>query len=142
MVVRPGVPGDADAIAAVHGRAWWHAYEDVLPYDLLTRDDQDDRRATWTGLLAEDEPGTVLVVTTAEETICAVAAWGPSRDADRPADGELWALYVDPAAQGAGVGRLLHDRAVAALRDAGFPQVIVWVFEHDGHGRAFAAGRG
>jgi GNAT superfamily N-acetyltransferase len=37
---------------------------------------------------------------------------------NRPA-GSVWALFVDPAAEGAGVGRALHRRLLAWAREAG-----------------------
>lgn len=148
MVVREGRPDDADALAGIHGRSWHHAYEDVLPYDELTKYDLDDRRRIWTGVLTRG-PGSlgeaghdVLVATTADGVPRGFASFGPARDADREEDGELSTLYVDPPAQGAGVGRLLHDAALDRLRVAGFAHAIVWVFEENGHGLLFYARAG
>lgn len=42
--------------------------------------------------------------------------------ASDPADGTVWALFVEPAAEGRGIGRRLLQRALADLRAAGWPR--------------------
>ena len=50
---------------------------------------------------------------------------------------ELRAIYVDPPAQGAGVGSALLDAAVEALRANGHAEAFLWTFEANGLARAF-----
>ena len=38
-------------------------------------------------------------------------------------DGNIWALFVDPAHEGKGYGRALHDAMVAWLRSRGLPRL-------------------
>ena len=38
-------------------------------------------------------------------------------------DGSIWALFVDPAYEGRGIGRALFEQACAVLRQAGFEQL-------------------
>ena len=35
-------------------------------------------------------------------------------------DGSIWALFIDPAHEGRGIGRALFDKACEVLRDAGY----------------------
>ena len=142
MPVRPATAGDSDAIAAVHGRAWFHAYDDFLPYDQLTKYDQDERRDWWAQVLRGEHDSHVLVSTTGDDVVRAFAAYGAARDEDRPGEGELYAMYVDPAAQGAGLGTALLDAVTARMRADGYERAILWVYEQNGHGRAFYASRG
>jgi GNAT superfamily N-acetyltransferase len=140
VVVRPGRTEDADAIAAIHGRAWLHAYERFLPYDELTKHDEDDRRRRWTDVLADADGHAVLVATTGDDVPRGFATFGPARDAEYAGTvvpGELSTLYVDPPAQGAGVGRRLHDAALDGLRAAGFADAVVWVYEENAHALLF-----
>lgn len=39
-----------------------------------------------------------------------------------PRDGNIWALFVDPAYEGRGIGRALFARACEVLREAGCPR--------------------
>jgi GNAT superfamily N-acetyltransferase len=142
VAVRLADVADADAIAAVHGRAWHLAYEDILPYDQLTKYDQDERRTWWTAVLRGDHDSHVLVTTTADDVIRGFAAYGAARDEDRAGDGELYAMYVDPAAQGAGLGSVLLAAVVDRLRAGGFAHAVLWVYEENGHGRTFYGERG
>jgi GNAT superfamily N-acetyltransferase len=50
---------------------------------------------------------------------------------------ELRAIYVDPRAQGAGVGSALLEASVEGLRAAGHREAFLWCFEANGLARAF-----
>lgn len=136
VTLRPAVAADADAIAAISVRAWAHAYADFLDPRVLAQRTVPDQAERWRGWLAGDETRTQVAQVAGR--IVGYAAVGASRDTDAtPAVGELAALYVDPSAQGAGLGTtLLHD-AVARLRAGGFTAATLWVFEQNGLGRAF-----
>ncbi len=71
--------------------------------------------------------------------LAGLAAAGESDedDLDAVAVGCLYALYVDPGAQGAGVGRALHDRALEELRAAGAREAVLWVLVGNERARRF-----
>src|SRR5213595_1956420 len=62
-------------------------------------------------------------------------AVGASRDDD--ADGELYAIYVDPEHWGTGVGRKLIHAAETQLRVLAHRDVVLWVFEDNPCARRF-----
>lgn len=75
--------------------------------------------------------------------VAGFVAVGPARDPDADAaTGELYAIYVDPPAQGAGLGGRLHDRALECLAALGFTSATLWVFEQNGLARSFYGSRG
>ena len=53
--------------------------------------------------------------------------FGPARDLEFGAGGELYAIYLLRAAQGHGFGRLLLDQASRGLKAAGFEAMSLWV---------------
>ena len=58
-------------------------------------------------------------------------SYGPARDDDaysRQA-GEIYAIYLMPAAWDEGIGRQLMAAALDRLGEAGFDQVILWVLD-------------
>jgi GNAT superfamily N-acetyltransferase len=133
LQIRPAGPGDARAIAVVHVRTWQAAYRHVFPAAALDVISPDDRTATWERACA-DERQRVFVAERDEQTVGFVSV-GPSRDAD--AAGELYAIYVLHDEWGRGAGQLLMDAALGALREAGYPDAILWVLEDNPRTRRF-----
>jgi GNAT superfamily N-acetyltransferase len=132
-VIRPATREDAAAIAALEVRAWRWAFVDlVADEDMPT---VAGREARW-----REQPLDGARVWDQDGLIAGVVEIGPSPD--EPGAGALRALYVDPAAQGAGIGSALHDWALAALRGAGHAAATLRVFTADGHAREFYAARG
>lgn len=145
-MIRSAMAADADALAALQVRAWARAYADFVPDDAIDEGGRERRRARWRELLdpgAPAEPDRTTLVFVAGPQVAGFASVGAARDEDAtPATGELRALYVDPPAQGAGVGAALHDAALGRLREHPFAQATLWVFTENGHGRAFYEARG
>ena len=132
-MIRPAACEDARAIAELEVRAWRWAYADLVDEtDMPTVGEREERWRTQPlqGASVWDQDGRVV----------GVVQVAP-RD-DDPVVGALRGLYVDPPAQGAGIGAALHDHAVAQLTAAGQATATVWVFTADGHAREFFAARG
>jgi GNAT superfamily N-acetyltransferase len=126
-VIRPATPDDARAIAELHVRAWHRAYGDFLDVDAMPT--VEERDAQWRDRVA----GTDVAVWDQDGLVRGVVVVAP---------GELQLLYVDPPAQGAGVGTALHDHALERLREGGETRATLWVFAANGHGRHFWEARG
>jgi ribosomal protein S18 acetylase RimI-like enzyme len=130
-VIRRATPADAATIAAVQARAWRHAYADILePDDMPARAFFEQRVRE---RLAEGERD--FWVWDQEGRVAGFVAVGPSREAG--GEGEVHAIYVDPPAQGAGVGSALLAHGEELLRAARFRGATLRVFEANGQGRAF-----
>lgn len=102
-MIRAAAPGDVPALARVHVRSWQRAYGDLIEARRLQEIPVDRREDTWTSVLAED--GHPVWVYELEGRIAGFASVRGD---------ELVTLYVDPPAQGAGVGTALLAEAVAA----------------------------
>jgi GNAT superfamily N-acetyltransferase len=136
--IRAARADDAPQIAEIQVRSWRWAYQDLLPAAFLAALSIDRRAAFWRQWLADPRPRRHLWLATDGTRAVGFAATGPSRDATADADtGELWALYLDPAAVGTGIGRALYARAETGLRDAGFRSATLWVIESNRRGRRF-----
>jgi GNAT superfamily N-acetyltransferase len=126
-VIRAATEADARAIAEIEARAWRWAYSDfIAPQDMR---DPAAREAVWRDLIVTGE----VRVFDQDGTIAGYAAI----DGD-----QLAALYVDPAAQGAGVGSALLADALERLRRAGHARAWLYVYAANAHGRAFYERRG
>jgi GNAT superfamily N-acetyltransferase len=132
-VIRPATVADARALAELEVRAWRWAYVDIVAeQDMITI---EERESHWSSAAIEG-----VFVAELGGRVVGVVQVGP--DGDDPSVGRVCGLDVEPAAQGAGVGATLYDHAVAQLRGAGFAEIVVWLFEANGHARGFYERRG
>jgi GNAT superfamily N-acetyltransferase len=134
------VAQDAAQIAGVDVRAWWHAYRPFLDEQRLAERDVEQRTAVWAGNLAEGALGETWVLEVAGRIAGFVSAGRARDDDDAPgaaARGEIYALYVDPPAQGAGAGTTLLAHAEERLRALGHERAMLWTFTDNGLARRF-----
>ena len=141
-MIRPAAREDARALAELEVRAWRWAFVDIVEDPLMPT--VEEREARWRG-----EPLDGAFVAELDGRVMGVVQVGPERSqhgsaegADAGAVGRLGGLYVEPAAQGAGLGAALHAHAVAALQAAGYSVAVLWIFAANGHARGFYERRG
>ena len=137
--IRPATVDDVDAFVAMKNDAWRWAYAGILPDEHLAGLTIDGQAAWWrTRLSKPDTGGHWVFLAVDDDRVVGVAGAEPSRDDDAdPSTGELGMLYLLPDRVGSGLGRALHDRALAALRDADFARATLWVLEANERGRGF-----
>lgn len=129
-MIRAMTPADILPSAALVARSWMRAYADIVPVELQpTAAEHADH------LAQPDSRGWVYDLGNRVAAVALVTG----TDTPEP---ELSVLHVDPPAQGAGVGRHLHDAVLDALRAAGHAGCHLWVFAANEHARAFYAARG
>ena len=115
-------------------RTWQVAYEHVFGAERLAGVTVEQRLPMWLQILQNAEQ-TALVAEDVDGRVIGWCTVGPSRDAD--ADGELWGIYVLSDAWGSGAGVALMTAGVAALRESGCREVILWVLEDNPRARRF-----
>lgn len=143
-ITRRATVGDARAIAALQGRAFWRNYADLVDASLLGEADEETRAAEWVARLSF-APGETFVADVAGAVRGVVTVGPSSEEADVAAEfgtGEVVSLYVDPPAQGAGLGTALATEADQALRAAGHAAATLRVLEGNEHARTFYERRG
>jgi ribosomal protein S18 acetylase RimI-like enzyme len=141
-VVRPATVDDAEAIAGLHVRAWRVAYAGIVPDDVLGQLDP----AAWAQrrLRAIESRRSTMLVAADTDTggLAGFIECGAGRttgdwDNVDPAEGQVYAIYVDPQCWGTGAGRALMDAGVAALTAAGRSPVRLWVLDANDRARRF-----
>jgi GNAT superfamily N-acetyltransferase len=138
--IRSATVDDVEPFLEMKVEAWRWAYASILPAEHLTALTIDDQAAAWCARLARppaDAEDWVFVAVDGDRVV-GVAGAQPSRDDDAGrSTGELGMLYLSPDHVGRGLGRALHDRALAALGDAGFDRATLWVLDANTRGRGF-----
>jgi ribosomal protein S18 acetylase RimI-like enzyme len=137
--VRPARPDDAAAIARLRIDTWRAAYAGIVDADVLGGlgvDDADIERRQQR--IREPPPGVHTLVATADGEVVGFVVVGPTRD-DGGAEltGEVYAIYVDAAHWGTGIGRQLMAAGLGRLTDEGFRRVTLWVLEGNARARGF-----
>lgn len=142
--LRRAVPADAQAIAGIAVRTWHHAYSDFADPRTLAERTLEQQLPLWEQRLGVGVgSGDEIWVAEAGGRVVGYAAVGPSMDVDAGAGtGLLHALYVDPPAQGGGLGGLLHGHALERLAALGFVEATLWSFADNEQARTFYEHRG
>ena len=127
VTIRAAVDADAAAIGRLHVRAWQSAYRGVMPDEYLDGLQPEERAAMWTSRISRADVSPLLVAELAGEVV-GFADFGRAwRASDPPDAGELYAINLDPAHWGKGIGRTLLREAVARLGALGFTEAVLWV---------------
>jgi GNAT superfamily N-acetyltransferase len=139
MDIRPARMEDVPEIAVVHVRSWQAAYRGLLPQAYLDGLDPSQRIGQWErSLSAADWSRGGTLVADAGGYLSGFVSYGPARDdAGSQRTGEIYAIYLVPAAWDKGIGRQLMAAALDRLGGTGFDQVILWVLDSDVRARRF-----
>ncbi len=145
MDVRPARMEDVPEIAFAHVRSWQAAYQGMLPQEYLERLDPAQRVDQWERILsATDWSSGGTLVADAGAYVLGFVSYGPARDEDQKSGrvGEIYAIYLVPAAWDKGIGKQLMVAALERLAEGGFDDVILWVLDSNVRARRFYAAGG
>lgn len=137
LTVRDAVPADAPAMARVKQSGWRSAYRGIIQEATLAAMDVATIAADFTRWIDEPAAGSTCLVAVSSSGLVGYAFCGPYRWDELPGAGEVYAIYVDPAAWGSGAGRALLTAAEERLRAAGHAEAALWVLEGNQRGRGF-----
>lgn len=135
-VFRKAVPGDAPQMAALITLAWQKAYRGILSDALLDgRSAAEGAQRIREGM--ETRPEFDYYVLTLEQRVTGVSVVCPSNDADLPQAAAIQVFYIHPDFQRQGLGRSLMRHTLAAIRQGGAHQILLWVLTENHSARAF-----
>lgn len=107
----------------------------MAPAGTLDAETLDRRVRVWEGLLEREM---AILVLELDGGLDGFTCFGAARDEELGEQtGELYALYLRAARHGVGLGRRLHDRALAGITDGGFREAVLWVIEANAPARRF-----
>ena len=130
--VRDAADEDAAALAAVHAETWVDTYVGKVADEVAAERIARARDRDWiqhTELRTQLGGG--VVVLTLDGEVVGFCEYGPTEDADDDPRlvGHIMRLYILPAHQGRGGGRLLLEAACRRLADSGFTSATLWTVE-------------
>jgi ribosomal protein S18 acetylase RimI-like enzyme len=130
--VREAVAEDARAISEVQVLGWQHAYRGILPDEFLAELSVERRESWWHHQIH----ARALSVTVVEDDGKVVGFVSCGRG-EYPHEAELYAIYLDPARIGEGLGRSLIEAAENTMREQSYEQAVLWVFADNDRARRF-----
>ena len=130
--VRRATPDDARAVAEVHVETWRATYVGVMPQAVLDGLDVEERERAWRERTSSEESATF--VGEREGRVVGFVSVGPCREAE--GTGEVYAIYVLPAAWGTGAGLALMHAGVAWLAER-WTEAVLWVAAQNPRARRF-----
>lgn len=145
ITTRPGTPADADQIIR-HVQAGFDSYVDFAPSGWRPPRAAAEREST-VELLADPETWTLLALANREPAGHVSFYPGRERPADRsiplqsraliPGLAHFWQLFVVPEWWGRGVAPVLHESAIAAIRERGYEQARLFTPSRHRRARRF-----
>ncbi|KQX63669.1 GNAT family N-acetyltransferase [Angustibacter sp. Root456] len=138
--VRAAREVDADALGALHARAWQASYGELLPDTAAPALAPESLAQSWRAAVVD--PPTRdhrLLVATSGADVMGFVALAPTSDADTdPAtEVELLVLLIDPDHQHEGHGSRLLNACADTARERGTAVLRAWVPEADSDRQAF-----
>ena len=127
ITIRVARNGDSKGIGIAHVRAWQAAYRGVMTDDYLDGLRAEERATMWERAISAPDGPHVLVAAVGDDVI-GFASFGAERnELNETGAGQLYAINLDPAHWGNGIGRLLLREATNSLRSMGFGEAVLWV---------------
>lgn len=143
LLIRRGVVDDAREASRMHADTWRGSYRGLVPDALLDGLDSSRWESGWRRGFESMDPTRVVHVAQVAGRIVGFAGGGRARAAAPPGyAGEVFALYVHPAQQGQGIGRLLLKAAAEGLVERGLVPIVIWTLFNNPQSRGFYESRG
>ena len=137
LLIREAVPGDAEAIAAIHADSWSEAYKDIVPpAQLALRGSREYRLDSWKKKLAEPD-GRHFVALEPFGPVGYFTLAAPKEAGVPPDTWELHAIYFAPQHWRRGYGTQCMSLIFNHLREQGFRYLSLWVFQENQRAAAF-----
>jgi L-amino acid N-acyltransferase YncA len=125
--IREACLADCRRIGEISAWSWQYAYKDILPAAYLAAIRPEDRAERFEKVLSS---GSLLLVAESEGTIAGFISGGKCRDKLHPDyDGEVYAIYVDPATVKQGVGTKLMRSLEEHLAAEGMTGIVAWMLK-------------
>jgi ribosomal protein S18 acetylase RimI-like enzyme len=141
FTIRPATPADATAISTIHLNARQQAYAEIMPPQALSAMAEGASPSAWAERLRHSTGRGLVAVDDGTGSAIGFVYVTPSGEGI-PGTGDLVALHVDPAHQGAGAGGQLLEAGLDILARKGFSTYVLWVLEGNERAIRFYRKRG
>lgn len=133
--------GDEEALAYIQTESWKAAFKDILSTDILQRCTQIDKVTKMYRRLLEQNIGNGYLLKIHGIPHC-IAWWDATREKDMPGYAELICIHSLQDKWRQGYGSKMMNTVLTDISNAGFSNVMLWVFRDNDRARRFYEAHG
>lgn len=137
FTIRTAIPEDSQGLAQVRIETWQSAYRTMIEDSILDDVSYEIEAERWRKNLENSENDRFVLVGMQDNEVVGFCIGGPERDQNRSYPGEIYALYVLPKEQKAGLGKLLWQAGMDQLQKESYTGVLIWTLQDNHPARAF-----
>ncbi|MDR2590631.1 MAG: GNAT family N-acetyltransferase [Oscillospiraceae bacterium] len=138
ITIRKVLPEDAYNYAVLHINCWKDAYTGIIPDTYLENmSTQLEQRTERSRQNISNPDGCEYLCAVANSKMIGRLVYSKCRNEDKLEAGEINAIYLLANYWGKGYGKQIMDYAISKLKQANYPEVIVWVLEENYRARSF-----
>ena len=141
VVIRKVKQGDASDLAYIQTESWKAAFASILEVETLTKCTNIERATAMYQRLLDENKGNGYLLTVDGKPHC-IAYWDAARDAAFAGKAELICIHSLPGNWRKGFGSQMMDQVLIDIKQAGFSEVVLWVFRDNQRARAFYEAKG
>ncbi|WP_176585471.1 GNAT family N-acetyltransferase [Priestia megaterium] len=136
MKIRKANIDDIRVISKIYVDTWKTTYNGLVPDNFLKKLSYEEAENKWMKFFSDSLHNSFIYIASndSEEIIGFAAA---QINNDKEFKGELYALYLLPAAQGLGAGRSLISTVAEHFMNEGISSMMVWVMKNNKSGSGF-----
>jgi len=136
IIIRKAIPEDAYDYAVCHIVCWRAAYKGIISGEYLNNMSVEQMADNNRKSLSEPGIYTFYCVEFDDKMIGRLVLC-ESRDEDKPAAGEIAAMYLIDKYWDKGYGREMMEYSIAEMKRRGHNEVYLWVLEENARARQF-----
>ena len=141
VVIRKVQLGDANTLAYIQTESWKAAFDRILDAETLKNCTDIDRAiAMYQRLLNENKGNGYLL--SVDGTPHCIAYWDAARDAELAGKAEIISIHSLPENWHKGYGSQMMNQVLKDIKEAGYSEVVLWVFRENNRARAFYEANG
>ena len=141
VIIRKVQQGDANALAYIQTESWKAAFAGILDAETLTKCTNADRATAMYQRLLDAKKGNGYLLLVDENPHC-IAYWDAARDVEFTGKAELICIHSLPNNWHKGYGSMMMNRVLKDIKEAGYSEVVLWVFQENLRARAFYEANG
>lgn len=128
--------GDEKILAYIQTESWKKAFADIISKEDMKKYADINKAEEMYGYLLKSGVGNGSILLIDDNPHC-IAYWDKTREEDMDGYAELTCIHSLEDNWGKGYGSLMMDHVLKEIKEAGYENVMLWVFEENLRARRF-----